>query len=246
MIYCPKCGGDAEEGQNYCRKCGVNLSLVSKAVNLGEVIARGDSGLLPKIRTFMGNMKLDDVSEQVGRHLEKINETLKSSSRDTAKAPRDTSLALPDWGCEEKPAKKSKSATDRRSKLLAEGFPSLFVGIAMMILLFVFGDSVALKFPPEKLARIPFDVAEAAKIAWMIGLIPTLSGLGKLVAAGFIRSSPELGRGADDVPGQSAAPQLSSPAEAVPFDLQNAPPSVTEHTTARLGDHAPGRMRAHE
>ena len=45
MIFCPKCGADAKDEQNYCRKCGVNLALVSKAVNLGEVIARGDGGV---------------------------------------------------------------------------------------------------------------------------------------------------------------------------------------------------------
>ena len=241
MIYCPKCGADAAEGQNYCRKCGVNLALVSKAMNLGEVIARGDSGLLPKIRTFMGNMKLDDVSEQVGRHLEKINESLSSANRETAKAVRETSLSLPDWGSDSKPAKKAKSAADRRAKLLAEGFPSLFFGIAMMILLFVFGDMLVLKIPPEKAARIPFDVAEAAKIAWLIGLIPTLSGLGKLLAAGFIRPDrePSSESGVE-------SPQLAAAIEAVPFDLQDAPPSVTEHTTARLDTHAPNRMSAHE
>ena len=242
MIYCPKCGADAVEGQNYCRRCGVNLALVSKAVNLGEVIARGDSGLLPKIRNFMGNAKLDEVSEQVGRHLEKINETLKSSNRGTVKAVRDTSISLPDWGCEQKAAKKVRSAADRRAKLLAEGFPSLFVGIAMMILLYVFGDTLVLRIPPERAARIPFDVAEAAKVAWLIGLIPTLSGLGKLLAAGFIRGNSEARTDAVNAPPAEIAPT----AEAIPFELQSAPASVTEHTTARLGDHAPGRMRAHE
>ena len=241
MIYCPKCGADAGEGQNYCRKCGVNLSLVLKAVNLGEVIARGDSGLLPKIRNFMGNTKLDEVSEQVGRHLEKINETLKSANRGTVRAVRETSISLPDWGCEQKAAKKVRSAADRRAKLLAEGFPSLFIGIAMMILLYVFGDTLVLRIPPDRAARIPFDVAEAAKVAWLLGLIPTLSGLGKLVAAGVIKGSPDVTRDAEPQPALLASPQ-----EAVPFELQDAPPSVTEHTTARLGDHTPGRMRAHE
>lgn len=241
MIYCPKCGADAVEGQNYCRKCGVNLALVSKAVNLGEVIARGDSGLLPKIRNFMGNMKLDDVSEQVGRHLETINESLKSANRETSKSVRETSLSLPDWRSEQKSAKKVRSAADRRAKLLAEGFPSLFIGIAMMILLYVFGDSLVLRIPPDRAARIPFDVAEAAKVAWLLGLIPTLSGLGKLVAAGFIRGTPDVTREAEAQPAQ-----LAPPPEAIPFELQDAPPSVTEHTTARLGEHAPGRMRAHE
>ena len=241
MIYCPKCGADAGNGQNYCRKCGVNLALVSKAVNLGEVIARGDSGLLPKIRNFMGNTKLDEVSEQVGRHLEKINETLKSANRGTVRAVRETSISLPDLGCEQKAAKKASSASDRRAKLLAEGFPSLFIGIAMMILLYVFGDTLVLRIPPERAARIPFDVAEAAKVAWLIGLIPALGGLGKLVAAGFIRGSSELPQNAGLAPAQ-----LASPAEAVPFEMQDAPPSITEHTTARLGDQAPGRMRAHE
>lgn len=244
MSYCPKCGADAADGQNYCRKCGVNLALVTKAVNLGEVIARGDSGLLPKIRIFMGNMKLDDVSEQVGRHLEKINESLMSANRDTVKAVRETRLSLPDWGSEPakpKPPKRAKKQEDRRSKLLAEGFPSFFLGIALMVFLFVFGDMLVFRIPPEKAARIPFDVAEAAKIAWLIGLIPTLSGLGKLVAAGFIKAGSESGPVEDVGP-----PQLASPPEAIAFDAQDAPPSVTEHTTARLGDHAPDRMRAHE
>lgn len=242
MIYCPKCGADAVEGQNYCRKCGVNLALVSKAVNLGEVIARGDGGLLPKIRNFMGDMKLDEVSEQVGRHLEKINESLKSTDRSTVQSVRETSLTLPPWGSESsKTPKKVKTALDRRAKLLAEGFPSLFVGIAMMILLFYFGDMLVLRIPPEKAAKIPLDLAQAARFAWMLGLIPTLSGIGKLLAAGFI------GRAAEPAgTSRGEAPQLTPAVERMDFDVNAAPPSVTEHTTANLDARAPNHMRAHE
>ncbi|MCC6742812.1 MAG: zinc ribbon domain-containing protein [Acidobacteria bacterium] len=243
MIYCPKCGADAVEGQNYCRKCGVNLALVSKAVNLGEVIARGDGGLLPKIRTFMGDMKLDAVSEQVGIHLEKINESLKSANRATGETSRDTSIVLPAWSNWAKWSSKPKSAADRQSKLLAEGFPSLFVGIAMMALLFVFGDMLVLRIPPDKAAKIPFDLAEAVHYLWMAGLIPALSGLGKLIAAGCIRPKAES---APAAPAPDAVPQIEAPYEAADFGLGAAPPSVTENTTARLDAHAPKRVRAQE
>lgn len=235
-MYCPGCGLEATEDQNYCRKCGVNLTFVTKAVTIGNSVARGNSGLLPKIRSMMGNLKLDTLSEQISQQLDQINRGLEGAngeartkeheSAPTAKrAPKTPEFFKP---------KKKTDPNERRARLLERGFPSFFSGIALMIFLYVLGSSIVLRIPPETAANVPFEIESVAHIVWLVGLIPLLSGLGRIIAAFSIpttaqqQEAPPLQQELPPPP-QSVSWNTGSLAE----DLQE-PPSVTEHTTHQL------------
>ena len=222
-MYCPKCGAEANEGQSYCRKCGVNLALVGKAVSVGEVIARGDSGLLPRIRVVMGNLKLDEVSEQVARHVETIGREVERSVSEHQSHIDAVANCMND-----KPKKKkTKDPAQQRADLLGQGFGSLFGGIAMAIVFYVIARQVPFNFPPEWVARVPFDLYALVSLAWLFGLIPALTGLGQVIGALMIGSRRE-----SPVERPASTAPLLDPSTAEQF--YEPPPSVTEHTTAQL------------
>ena len=223
-MYCPKCGAQGTEGQSYCRRCGVNLALVGKAVSVGEVIARGDSGLLPRIRVVMGNLKLDEVSEQVARHVETIGREVERTVREHQEEIDSVANCMND---EPKKATK-KDPADHRADLLGKGFGSLFGGIAMAIVLYVVALKVPFNFPPAWIERVPFDLYALVNLAWLFGLIPALTGLGQVIGALMIgsKSQPQVEER------RSATAPLLDPTTAEQF--REPPPSVTEHTTAQL------------
>lgn len=78
-MYCPTCGNQFSEGQKYCRTCGTNLTIISKAVTLSETIARSDRGPLPKIRAgIVMNLKHDQVTTEISKGLEQMTHEIES------------------------------------------------------------------------------------------------------------------------------------------------------------------------
>jgi hypothetical protein len=215
-MYCPQCGTESSEGLQYCRTCGANLKVIGKAVTLSEVIARSDRGPLPKIKEMMKNLKLEHVSEEVSRALDKMNNEIMNSSD----APR---VHKPWW-----PPK--KTAEERREKHIVRGAVGFFSGIGLMIFLYYFCGALVLKLPPDVLARIPFELEPAVRVFWLSGLIPALSGLGHIIAG--LTISPARTKQLD-VPVQ--------PLEEVgPHSHhRSVPGSVTERTTSLLDHDAP-------
>lgn len=212
-MYCPQCGTESSEGLQYCRTCGANLKVIGKAVTLSEAIARSDRGPLPKIKEMMKNLKLEQVSEEVSKALDKMNNEIITSS-------------------EEPPVQKSwwppkKTAEERREKHIVKGTGALFSGIGLMIFLYYFCAALILKVPPDVLAKIPFELEPAVRVFWLIGLIPTLSGLGHIIAGLSIRPAR-----AKQIDAQIRAPEEVAP----PLPHQAVPGSVTERTTSLL-DH---------
>ena len=211
-MFCPKCGAEASERPNYCRKCGANLALVGKALALGETIARGDGGLLPKLKAMVGDVQLDSISEQVGRSLEQVQTEIEKgvrSARDLKSDMRSSWL-------------KRKSPEERRAKLIETGFTSFFSGIALSILLYFVSTNVTFHIPPDVVAKVPFDIDQMIRLAWLFGLIPTMAGVGRIIG-GFAtgRPRPEVAEAAPPVA------ELPAPADYV---------SVTEATTGLLED----------
>jgi hypothetical protein len=212
MMYCPKCAVETTEGQNYCRKCGVNMSLVTKAVRIGDTIAGGDSGLLSKIKSVVGDLKLDEMSVQIGNHLDKITSDVEHGAKTS-------------WGAVETQwlKKREKTPEERRAKKIEQGFSSLFGGIVFTIVLYVAGNMMDIQLPPEWVAGARFNVDVAMRLAWLIGLFPVTAGLAQVIAGFSMRRSlPE-----------PAPPPAPEPQQIEP------PPSVTEATTARL--HVPAK-----
>lgn len=217
-MYCPQCGTESPAaGLPYCRSCGANLKLIGKAVSLSEAIARTDRGPLPKIKELMKNLKLDHVTEEVSHALEQMNTEIVRSSQEL-KSPRG-------WF-----RRKVKTPEQRRENHIVKGTISLFSGTGLMIFLYYLTSALVLRLPPEILTEVPFEIDPVIRVFWLIGLIPAMSGLGRIIAGLAIRQS----KAPEHL--ESRAPlKLESERE-----LAKPPQSVTEHTTNILQHRARG------
>src|SRR5215467_1064857 len=184
-MYCPQCGTEAQANVQYCRVCGSNLKVIGKAVTLSEAIARSDRGPLPKIRDMLNNLKVDQVTEEVSRALDHMNQEIakiqtKSAERSKNRQERRS------WSIRRK-----KTAAERREKHITQGIVSIFSGTGLTVFLYFLATSVVLKLPPDVIARIPFEVMSVVRVIWLLGLLPITSGVGHILAGLLIRPDPE-------------------------------------------------------
>jgi hypothetical protein len=215
-MYCPQCGTESSSDLPYCRSCGANLKVIGKAVSLSEAIARSDRGPLPKIKEMMKNLKVEQATEDISRALEQMNnEIVRSSDDPTPQKP---------WWLD---VRKKKSAEQRREKHLTTGAISIFSGIGLAIFLYFLTGALVLKLPPEFIAKVPFEIEPVVRILWLFGLMPTLAGVGHIVAGLLIR--PEKDRAALNE-GAKAGKEIR---EREPIG-RTTPRSVTERTTNLL------------
>jgi hypothetical protein len=209
-MYCPQCGTESSSGLQYCRSCGANLKVIGKAVSLSEAIARSDRGPLPKIKEMMKNLKLEHVTEEVSRALDQMNTEIVRSSHELTRHK-------PKW-----PGRKEKTAEQRRENHIVKGTISLFSGAGLMIFLYYLTGALVLKLPPEIVVQAPFEIDPLVRVLWLVGLIPVMSGLGRIIAGFAIRPS----KTAERLERQEPPLTLESERE-----LYEPPRSVTEHTT---------------
>jgi hypothetical protein len=222
-MYCPQCGTESSAGLQYCRSCGANLKVIGKAVSLSEAIARSDRGPKAKIKEMMKSLKLEHVTEEVSRALDQMNTEIVRSTNDL---PRQN----PRW-----PWWKEKTPEQRRERHIVKGTISLFSGVGLMIFLYYLTGALVLKLPPDIVARAPFEIDPVVRILWLIGLVPAMSGLGRIIAGLTIRT----GRRAERLEHQEPPPvQLKDSRE-----MYEPPASVSEHTTNIL-HHPVGRSGA--
>jgi Fe2+ transport system protein B len=212
-MFCPQCGTESSSELQYCRSCGANLRVIGKAVSLSEAIARSDRGPLPKIKEMMKGLKMDQVSDEISRALEQMNHEIIRNSGSLAK--------IKTWGSEQL-QKKEKTARERREKHIVHGLISLFSGIGLMIFLYFLSASIVLKLPPDIVAQAPFEIPSVVHIIWLVGLIPALTGLGRILAGLTIRPDPIAPIEIPKSPETSELPSRYEPA------------SVTERTTNLL------------
>jgi hypothetical protein len=213
-MYCPQCATESSPGLQYCRSCGANLKVIGKAVALSEAIARSDRGPLPKIKEMVKNLKIEHVTEEVSRALDRMN-------KEIVRTTPDRKSSKPWW----LHWKEKKTPEERREEHVVKGTISLFTGIGLTIFLYFFSAALVLKLPPDWVPRIPFELEPVLRVIWLLGLIPALSGAGHIVAGLLIRGGPS--RRIDATPQiQPAIPRTTSP--------QDVPASITEHTTNLL------------
>ena len=210
-MYCPQCGTESSEGLQYCRSCGANLKVIGKAVSLSEAIARSDRGPLPKLKEMIKNLKIEHVSDDISRALDRMNQEIVRSSNDP-KPPRVR-------------GRRTKTAEQRRERHLTSGAVSFFGGIGFAIFLYYLTGALVLKLPPDIVAKAPFEIEPVVRILWLVGLMPMLSGLGHIVAGLLVRPDPP-----EEIETRKPAPELS---ERKPI-AYSAPVSVTERTTNLL------------
>lgn len=210
-MYCPLCSTESSPGLQYCRSCGANLKVIGKAVTLSEAIARSDRGPLPKIKEMMKNLKVEQVTDDISRAMDEMNNEIVRSSDDLTPHK-------PWWlGGKEK-----KTAEQRREKHLVAGVISLFSGIGLAIFLYYLTGALVLRLPPNFVAHVPFEIEPVVRILWLLGLMPALSGMGHILAGLLIR--PDSPR---QVEALKAGRELSGREQIIGAVRA----SVTEHTT---------------
>ncbi len=228
-MYCPQCGTESQPNVQYCRVCGSNLKVIGKAVSLSEAIARSDRGPLPKFREVVKSLKVDQVTEEVSRALDHMNQELaqiptKTKTRSKSREERRSWINF----------RKKKTAAERRENHITKGVVSIFSGVGLTVFLYFLSTTLILKLPPEIVGQIPFEVQSAFRIVWLLGLLPITSGLGHIIAGLLIRPDREPQPQLDQV--------LSPPRELSDPPIQNPVPSVTDHTTNLL---EPDRVKMH-
>ena len=119
----------------------------------------------------------------------------------------------------------------------------MFSGIGLGAFLYVVGHSVNLNLTPDQISQIPFDLTSLLHVVWLIGLIPALTGFGRVIAGFTVRlDRPDEIRTADEQPLRIGEPDttafVSTPSftaprdnEATVFASRPAPDSVTDRTT---------------
>lgn len=191
-MFCPQCGTESTSGQGYCRSCGANLRVIGKAVSLSEAIARSDRGPLPKIKEMMKNLHMEQVSDDISNALDKMNqEIVKSSGTLPPMSPVHFERTVEKhFGQQSRRERKEKTARQRRENHIVHGLISLFSGAGLMIFLYFLASSIVLKIPEDIAREAPFEIGSVVSIIWLIGLIPTLTGLGRILAGLSIRPDP--------------------------------------------------------
>jgi hypothetical protein len=231
-MYCPKCGTESSTDQRFCRSCGANLKVIGKAVALSEVIARSDRGPIPKLKEMMESAKIKKTTDDVSLALDHM-------SLDIEQAPKGKEETEPWW----MQFKDKKTPERRREDHLVKGSISLFSGIGLMIFLYYFSAALVLKIPPEALAKLPFELEPVVKMIWLVGLMPALSGVGRIIAASMIKPAPPqkaVGEGEAPRPARQVEEDASRPAAAASFPAHKEQPmSVVEETTKTLDQKIP-------
>ncbi|MGH9969668.1 MAG: hypothetical protein ACREBG_17995 [Pyrinomonadaceae bacterium] len=228
-MYCPQCGTESTSGQGYCRLCGANIKVIGKAVSLSEAIARSDRGPLPKIKEMMKSLKIEHVTEEVSRALDQMNKEIVRSS-DEAPCPKTKWLR-----------RREKTAAERRENHIVKGTISLFSGAGLTIFLYYLTGALVLKLPQHIVADIPFEIEPVVRVLWLFGLIPALSGLGRIIA-GLTISTRDPAELLERAPQVAERPPLILESEREPERGLYAPPaSVTERTTNILHQAVSGR-----
>ena len=121
-----------------------------------------------------------------------------------------------------------KTPAERREKHFTTGIVSMFSGIGLMIFLYFLSGALVLKLPPHIIEQIPFEIAPVVRIIWLFGLLPTLSGVGHILAGLMIRPRQNLELDQPVAPARDLT-EGASTTTPVP-----APGSVTERTTNLL------------
>ena len=231
-MYCPQCGTESSTGVQFCRVCGANLKVIGKAVTLSEAIARSDRGPLPKIKEMMKSLKIEQVSEDISHALEQMNQEIVKNSGSLATIKPMGFEAMVESRYERRRRRKEKTAAQRRERHITRGLIGLFSGAGLMIFLYFLSASLILRLPEQIIADVPFDIDPVVRIIWLVGLIPMLTGLGRILAGLSIRpdpiSAPEVaGQRIDDRAGELSRGNTTNDLPAAGYQ----PPSVTERTT---------------
>lgn len=203
--------------------------MIGKAVSLSEAIARTDRGPLPKIKEMMKSLKIEHVSDEISRALDQMNQEIVRNSGSLATLkPRHLETHL-EKHIEKlsRRERKEKTAQQRRESHIVHGLISLFSGVGLMIFLYFLSSALILKIPAQIVAQAPFEIEPVVRMIWLVGLIPALTGVGRVLAGLTIRPEPKP---LVDFPAHSSETSTQS-TETNELPPRYEPASVTERTT---------------
>ena len=235
-MFCPQCGTESSSGLQFCRSCGANLKVIGKAVTLSEAIARSDRGPVPKIKEMMNSLKIQQVTDDISRALDQMNQEIVDDSGFLKPMQPKNFEGMVKSRYQKRREKKENTAAQRRESHITHGLISLFSGLGLMIFLYFLSSSIVLRIPEHILADAPFDIDSVVGIVWLVGLMPALTGIGRILAGLSIRPEPldtsnnlrsaisDL-RTTNELDQPNQAAQMNGPAD------MYEPPSVTERTT---------------
>ncbi len=226
-MYCPQCGTESQATLQYCRGCGANLKVIGKAVALSEAVARSDRGPLPKIKEMVKGLKVEHVTEEVSRALEKMNREIAEISPEPKRREPRPWINI-----------RKKTPAERREAHISKGVVSVFSGVGMTIFFYYLSAAFVLKLPPDVIGKIPFELEPVIRMIWLLGLMPALTGVGHIIAGLLIPRSNV----------QSVEQIEFSQPRAVPNPpISPVQRSVTEHTTNLLtGGSSSKRVLEHQ
>ena len=166
------------------------------------------------------NLKVDQVTDEVSRALDRMNQEIAQ----VPTKPKSERRALINF--------KKKTAAERRENHITKGIVSVFSGAGLTVFLYYLSQVLVLKLPPHIINDIPFEIDPVVRVIWLIGLIPTFTGFGHILAGLLIRPQPQ------ELP-PAEQPQLDQveflrTSSAATESMNSTPRSVTEHTTNLL------------
>jgi len=123
---------------------------------------------------------MDEVSEEISTALDQMHQEMIKDSG--------ALVAVKSFKKEKTPP----TARERRERQITHGLISLFSGIGLMIFLYFLSGSLVLRVPEDIRARAPFDIDSVVRIIWLIGLMPALTGVGRILAGLAIRPEATL------------------------------------------------------
>jgi hypothetical protein len=182
---------------------------------------------------MMKSLKIEHVSEEISRALDQMNQEIvkNSGSLGRLKPGRfEDRLETHIKDRFRKPSRrerKEKTAQQRRESQIVHGLISLFSGVGLMIFLYFLASALILKLPANIIVEAPFEIAPVVHMIWLVGLVPTLTGLGRILAGLTIRPEPKP---LVEIPApatEAAIPQT----ETNELPPRYEPASVTERTT---------------
>jgi hypothetical protein len=240
-MYCPKCGAEAIEGQRFCKACGTNLQLIYNAIKSGDT-PQGPFGLdLDALKQsamdFANSWKTNwaGMTQEHERQWSGITREPKKPLTEREKRRR----AREELQRRNLPRPREWMAYSWQHNLKA-GLGSLLSGAGLGILFYYLGQEALNSHLLEEIPRINAEQLKglefAARMIWMISLIPMLKGLGQIIYAAFFAESmatlSDRYTVRDPVTGPLTNPQPQRDTAQTDFEALNEPPaSVTENTT---------------
>jgi hypothetical protein len=239
-MFCPKCGTSGNEAQKFCKACGTNLQLVSDALGkggdlFGQVVSIDMESLNKKVAEFARNLKPEwenfwktNVTDNFGGTA-KIDPYAHGGHR----PPEPPHKQLP---------KNWLSYSWQHS--VKQGIVSLLAGAGTAAVFYYFGRAVINSGAIndlEALARVS-GLGQIVSLLWLLGVVPALKGIGQLFYAAFF--APSIFKLAQQLM-PPAPPPLEMPQQQSYSAVNEAPGSVTEHTTQFFGE-GKSRVGAHK